>query len=106
MPVNKKSFETAARALGNNANNMFPDMRSITSSISSDKAEGYDKSKLNQLADAMNMSIEDFEALYKKTMRNSVPVFIIVGNKNQIDRDKIKEIAEIKYLKTKDIYKK
>ena len=106
MPVNKKSFETAARALGNNANNMFPDMRSITSSISSDKAEGYDKSKLNQLADAMNMSIEDFEALYKKTMRNSVPVFIIVGNKNQIDRDKLKEIAEIKYLKTKDIYKK
>ena len=59
-----------------------------------------------ELCEANDLEISEFEAFYSKIMKDSQRVYIIVGNKKDIDMDKLGEFAEIKYIDSKSFYKK
>ena len=106
MPLNESSYNSTKRSICNFANNMYPEARTLTSDVSTDKTAGYSKPWQAELCGANDLEISEFEAFYSKIMKDSQRVYIIVGNKKDIDMDKLGEFAEIKYIDSKSFYKK
>ena len=106
MPLNEKTFENASRALGNYANNMYPDARSLTTKFADDKAAGYKGSKLNQLKEATGVTFDEFKKIYEKMILNSTPIYVIVGNKKDIDIILLNKHFDIEQVDIKSFYKK
>ena len=106
IPMNESSFEKARRALGNYANNLYPDVRSYTKSMRYDLAAGFGGSKLNQLKAATMIPYEDFRKTYEEMFSEATPVYVIVGNKKSIDIDALKKMFKVEFVKLDSFYKK
>ncbi|MDD2475658.1 MAG: insulinase family protein, partial [Dysgonamonadaceae bacterium] len=103
MPLNGKRLEAARESLINQAQSAYPNFRDKSQLIASYKLQGYDEDPNKLLVeDVSKMDLNDLEDFYKRHIQGQTVVYIIVGNKKQIDMEKLQQMGEIEEMRVKD----
>ncbi len=103
MPLSDKRLDAAKESLINQAQSAYPNFRDKSQLIASYKLQGYDEDPNKLLVeDVSKMDLNDLEDFYKRHIQGQTVVYIIVGNKKQIDMEKLQQMGEIEEMRVKD----
>lgn len=107
MPLHEVNVTAAKQSIVNNINNGYPSFRDIGSSIASLCLRGY-KHDPNRdiLLSTKNLGMEALSKFYSQNIRNHPHALIIVGNKKNLDMNRLSRLGKIVELKKADIYKR
>lgn len=106
MPLNEKRLEAAKDNMINQAQSAYPNFRQKTQRIAQYKQEGYEEDPNKLIVENVSgMNLQDLEDFYKKNIQGQTVVYIIVGNKRNINMKQLEQIGEIEELKIKDFLK-
>lgn len=103
MPLSAKRLNAAKESLISQAQSAYPNFRQKTQRIALYKKLGYEED-LNKLLveDVSKMEMQDLESFYKDNIQGQTVVYIVVGNKKNIDMTQLGQIGEVEELKVKD----
>ena len=103
MPLNEKRLVAAKESLINQAQSAYPDFREKSQRIAQYKQQGYTQDPNELLVnDVSKMSLSDLKNFYEQHIKDQTIVYIIVGNKKQIDMEQLKQIGEVEELREKE----
>ncbi|MFV0391304.1 MAG: M16 family metallopeptidase [Paludibacteraceae bacterium] len=106
VPFSENRLETAKLDIINYAYNNYPDFRTKTRKIASEKMIGFtDDSNKQKVKDTSKMTLDDLRKVYAENFENASVVYIVVGNQKKIDMKELEKLGEITVLKQKDILK-
>ena len=89
-----------------NANNWYPEPRTATLEVSDDLLAGYQESALQEFGQAAQFEMQDLNALFEKQLKGAPVVYVVVGNKKQIDMKQLEQFGEVIFVKQKEIFKR
>ena len=103
MPLSEKRLEAAKESLINQAQSAYPDFREKSQRIADYKLQGYKDDPNKLLVDEVSkMELTDLENFYKQNIQGKTVIYIVVGNKKQIDMEQLKQMGEFEEMKVKD----
>ena len=103
MPLSEKRLEAAKESLINQAQSAYPDFREKSQRIANYKLQGYKEDPNKLLVDEVSkMELTDLENFYKQHIQGQTVIYIVVGNKKQVDMEQLKQMGEFEEMKVKD----
>jgi predicted Zn-dependent peptidase len=106
MPLKPERMENITNYLVQASSTYKPGFRSLSRYVEQLEQLGYtdDPAKVN-LAKYESLTFDEIVEFYKQNVQNKNISIGIIGNKKEIDLKKLESIAEVKTLKTSDIFK-
>ncbi len=106
MPLKPERMEAVKQTLVNRINNDYPPFRNLSEKVASARMEGFDRDPAEEfLRDIATMDMQDISRFYREQISGRPVVYVISGNRQQIDMKKLAEYGTIIKVKKKDIYK-
>jgi Predicted Zn-dependent peptidases len=100
MPVREERVQMAKQEVVNGTLNDFPSFREISSRIANLQEQGYDTDPSKIYMEMVKtMDINDIVAFYDRNIKDRKMVYLVVGNKNQIDMKKLAAFGKIVRVK-------
>lgn len=106
MPLSEERLKATRDNLVNQAQSAYPNFRQKTQQIALYKKQGYEEDPNKLLVeDVSKISLQELEDFYKKNIQGQTIVYIVVGNKRNIDMKQLEQLGEVEELKVKDFLK-
>ena len=107
MPVRAHNLEATKQLIVNSINNSFPTFRDLPVYIADKRLLGYDHDPNRDLLTSLKgMSLQDAVRFYDTNIKSRPRAIIIVGNKKQLDMDRLRKMGKVVELKKTDIVRR
>jgi predicted Zn-dependent peptidase len=106
MPLSEKRLDAAKENLINQAQSAYPNFRDKSQRIAQYKQLGYTEDPNKQLVDEVSgMTLSDLERFYKQHIQGQTVVYVVIGNKKNIDMTQLQQMGEFEEMKLKQFLK-
>ena len=107
MPVRESDLEATKQTIVNSINNNYPTFREMPAYVANHRLLGYDHDpNRDLLASLKGMKLEDVINFYSSNVKSRPRAIIIVGNKKQLDMERLRKMGKVVELKKSDIVKR
>ena len=104
MPVNEQSVAAAKQEILNNINNSYSSFRQLANYVSTYRMNGYHEDPRTSLSHIVpTLTADDMTDFYRANIQPKPRVYYIIGNKKQLDLQKLSTYGRIVMLKKEDI---
>ena len=107
MPVRENNLEATKQLIVNSINNSYPTFRDLPVYIADKRPLGYDHDPNRDLLTSLKgMTLQDAVRFYDANIKSRPRAIIIVGNKKQLDMDRLRKMGKVVELKKTDIVRR
>ena len=106
MPEKPERIVAVRQSIFNAVNNSYPSFRELSQKVARWKEDGFSADPNQRLLeDVSSMDMGDVRKFYRSQVHARPVVYVIVGNENAIDMNRLAAFGTIVRLKRKDIYR-
>ena len=104
MPVNEQNVAAAKQEILNNINNSYPSFRQMANVVSTYRMNGCREDPRTSLSRTVpTLTADDMTDFYRSNIQQKPRVYYIIGNKKQLDLQRLSKYGRLVMLKKEDV---
>ena len=104
MPVNEQNIAAAKQEILNNINNSYPSFRQMGDNVSAYRTSGYREDPRASVSRLMpTLTAADMTDFYRANIQQHPHIYYIIGNKKQLDFERLSAYGKVVMLKKQDV---
>jgi predicted Zn-dependent peptidase len=104
MPVNEQNVAAAKQEILNDINNSYPSFRQLANYVSTYRMNGYKEDPRASASRIVpTLTADDMTDFYRANIQQHPRIYYIIGNKKQLDLQKLSTYGKVVMLKKQDV---